>query len=307
MDLKKWKCFCAVAEAGSLSRAAQSLEIAQSALSRQIGMLEDECGGLLFHRTGRGVVLTTLGGVVQPKARALLEAADRLALDIRESANVPTGIVKLGVLPSASRVLVGELFERLREGSPGIRLHVIEAFTGLLDDYRNSGRVDLSVVNRYGAVEGREEVLGTFDNYLVGPAGDSVTSAPTIEFRKLGGLPLVLPGIPSELRMRLDQHARKLGIRLEIVLEVEALSVMKEVVSRSRIYTILPSYAVAREVGEQALSITRIVKPVIPRLMCLDVTSARPMSLAAREVAKAIRAISKELIASGTWARAVEP
>lgn len=78
MDLKNWKCFCAVAEAGSLSRAAQSLEIAQSALSRQIGMLEDECGALLFHRTGRGVVLTTLGEVVRPKARALLEAADRL-------------------------------------------------------------------------------------------------------------------------------------------------------------------------------------------------------------------------------------
>lgn len=306
MDLKKWKCFCAVADAGSLSRAAQSLEIAQSALSRQIGMLEDECGGLLFHRTGRGVVLTTLGEVVRPKASALLEAADRLALDIREAANVPSGIVRLGVLPSASRVLVGELFERLREASPSIRLHVTEAFTGLLDDYRNSGRIDLSVMNRYGGVEGREEVLGTFDNYLVGPAGDSVTSAPIIEFRKLGGLPLVLPGIPSELRMRLEQHARKLAIRLDIVLEVEALSVMKEVVSRSRIYTILPSYAVAREVGEQALSITRIVKPVIPRLMCLDVTSARPTSLAAREVAKAIRTISKELIASGTWARAVE-
>lgn len=306
MDLKKWKCFCVVAEAGSLLGAAQRLEIAQSALSRQISMLERECGGALFHRTGRGVVLTTLGQFVRPRAQALLEAADQFALDIRESANVPTGLVRLGVLPSASRALVSSVFEHLRERSPGIRLHVVEAFTGLLDEYRNSGRIDISVVNRYGPVEGREESLGSFDNYLVGPRGDSVTSGPTIEFRKLGGLPLVLPGLPSELRVRLDHQARKLGIRLDIVLEVEALNVMKEVVSMSRIYTILPSYAVSREVGEQALSIARIVKPVIPRVMCLDVTSARPMSLATREVAKAIRVISKELIANGTWARAVE-
>lgn len=187
-----------------------------------------------------------------------------------------------------------------------MRLHVTEAFTGTLDEYRNAGRIDISVVNRYSPPERREEVLGTFDNYLVAPRGDRVTSHPTIEFRRLGGLPLVLPGLPSELRIRLDQQAQKLGIALDIVLEVEALSVMKEVVQRSRIYTILPSYAVSQEVKAQALSIARIVKPGIPRVMCLDVTSARPLTLASKEVVRAIRMISRELIASGEWARAVE-
>jgi DNA-binding transcriptional LysR family regulator len=306
MDLRKWHCFCMAADLGSLSRAAQLLEIAQSALSRQITLLEAECGGPLFHRTGRGVVPTELGRMVLPRARALIDQSERLASDIREAAGVPSGLVRLGVLPSTGRVLVSSVFEHLRRHFPGIRLHVTEAFTGQLDEQRNAGRIDISVVNRYGPLERLEEPLGTFDNYLVGAAGDPVTSHPTIELKKLGGLPRVLPGLPRRLRVRLEQNGRKAGITLDIVLEVEALSVMKEVVARSRIYTVLPYYAVAQEVKDGTLSVARLVKPVMPRVMCLGVTSVRPMSLAGKEVAKAIRAISQELMASGVWARTHE-
>lgn len=303
MDLRKWHCFCMAADLGSLSRAAQVLELAQSALSRQITLLEAECGGSLFHRTGRGVVLTELGRMVQPRARSLLEQSARLANDIRESAGVPCGVVKLGVLPSTGRVLVSSVFEHLRGRFPGIRLHVTEAFTGQLDEHRNAGRIDVSVVNRYGPLERLEEPLGTFDNYLVGPAGDAVTCQETIDFKKLSGLPLVLPGLPSGLRVRLEQNSRKVGITLNIVLEVEALNVMKEVVARSKIYTVLPYYAVAQEIKDGSLSISRIVKPVMPRVMCLGVTSARPLSLAGKEVVAAIRTTSHDLIAQGIWAR----
>ena len=306
MDLKRWQCFCMVADLGSLSRAAQLLEMAQSALSRQIALLEAECGGTLFHRTGRGVILTELGQMVEPKAKALLGQADRLAQEIREAAGVPSGLVKLGVLPSIGRVLVSTLFEDLRGRFPGIQLHIIEAFTGQLDEYRLSGRIDIAVVNRFGPLEPLEEPLGTFDNYLVGPAGDPVTSGTTIEFKQLGGLPLVLPGLPSGMRVRMEESGRKAGITLNIVLEVEALSVMKEVVARSGIYTVLPAYAVSREVNAGTLSISRLVRPVMHRVMCLDVTKARPMTLAGKEVAKAIRAISKDLMASGTWLRSLD-
>jgi DNA-binding transcriptional LysR family regulator len=134
----------------------------------------------------------------------------------------------------------------------------------------------------------------------------AVTAQDTIDFRKLGGLPLVLPGLPSGLRVRLEQNGRKVGISLNIVLEVEALNVMKEVVARSKIYTVLPYYAVAQEVKDGSLSVARIVKPVLPRVMCLGVTSARPLSLAGKEVVAAIRATSRDLLAQGIWARACD-
>lgn len=306
MDLKRWQYFNAVARVGSLAKAAQLLEIAPSALSRQIAILEEECGGMLFHRTGRGVVLTRLGEMVEPKARALLDQAERLAMEARESANVPTGIVKLGVLHSVGRPLVSELFEHLRQSAPGVHLHVIEAFSGLMDEYRNVGRIDLTVLNRYKRADIREEQLGRFDMHLVGPAGDPVTGARTIDFKSLDGLPFVLPGLPSELRIRLDQHARRLGITLDIKIEVETIVTMKDVCARSRLYTILPTYAVAEEVSRGELSVSRIVRPEIRRLLCLGVTSVRPMSLAMKEVTKALREISRRLMADGTWPTSID-
>lgn len=301
MDLKRWQYFCAVARVGSLAKAAQLLEIAPSALSRQIALLEEECGGMLFHRTGRGVVLTRLGEMVEPKAQALLTQAERLAMEARESANVPIGVVKLGVLHSVGRPLVSEVFEHLRIHAPGVHLHVIEAFSGLMDEYRNIGRIDLTVLNRYKRADVREEQLGRFDMYLVGPADDPMTRARTIDFRSLDGLPFVLPGLPSELRIRLDQHARRLGITLDIKIEVETITTMKDVCACSRLYTILPTYAVADDVSRGLLSVSRIVRPEVKRVLCLGVTSARPMSLAMKEVTKALRVVTQRLIADGTW------
>lgn len=292
-----------VAELGSLAKAAQALEIAQSALSRQIALLEQECGGRLLHRTGRGMVLTRMGESALPKAQALLEFADRLSMELRDASHIPSGLVRVGMLHSAARPLASALFEYLQHHAPEVRLHVLEAFTGQLDEYRNTGKIDVAVVNRYRRADPQEEVLGSFDMYLVGSAKASLTAVPTIEFSKLHDIPLVLPGAPSELRVRLEQHARKHGIRLRIVLEAETLTTMKDVVSRSGAYTVLPSYAVAPEVSSKLLTISRIVKPTLRRYMCLGITSARPISLAAKEVASAVSMIARTFASDGTWPR----
>ena len=81
MDLKGVRAFCAVADGGSFSRAAASLGLAQSVLSRQVSALEGELGGRLFHRTGRGVQATELGLALLPRARTLLAEADQLVTE----------------------------------------------------------------------------------------------------------------------------------------------------------------------------------------------------------------------------------
>src|ERR1700722_5131040 len=71
MDLRQLKTFVEVADSGSYARAATVGGPAQSALSRQLSALERGLGGRLFHRNGRGVVLTELGERMLPRARAL--------------------------------------------------------------------------------------------------------------------------------------------------------------------------------------------------------------------------------------------
>src|SRR5690606_8387195 len=132
--------FCAAADQGSLSRAAASLEIAQSMLSRRIAALERQLGVLLFHRTGRGVVLTEVGRKLLPRARTVLAEAGGLFEEARGERNNPAGVVELGVVPVVARPLVGELVRRLRRDYPRIRLRVSEGYSGQIEEWLAAGR-----------------------------------------------------------------------------------------------------------------------------------------------------------------------
>ena len=112
------KLFLEVADLGSFSKAAIARRTVQSHISRQISDLERECGARLFRRTGRGVVLTDLGQRIVPRVRTWLAETDQLVNDIKSSAEVPVGEVRIGILPSAAHPLVTTVYERARERYP---------------------------------------------------------------------------------------------------------------------------------------------------------------------------------------------
>lgn len=99
----RWTLFVRVVAAGSLSKAAVLLDMPQSMVSRNIAVLESQCGERLFHRTGRGVVLTEFGEQLLPCISGLLADAEGLADDIRNLRGKPVGEVVVGMLPSAVR------------------------------------------------------------------------------------------------------------------------------------------------------------------------------------------------------------
>src|SRR5215475_1632791 len=102
MNYDAWRLFIDALELGSLSKVAVVHGTSQPHISRQITELEQECGGRLFQRTGRGVVLTELGQRVAPKVRTWLANTEQLATDIHTTAGKPIGKVRLGILPSTA-------------------------------------------------------------------------------------------------------------------------------------------------------------------------------------------------------------
>jgi len=86
VDLRQLRYFVAVAEAGSLTRAAGELHIAQQSLSEQIRALEAQLGAPLFERSSRGVNLTDVGTVLLREARPLLAQAERTLETTRRAA-----------------------------------------------------------------------------------------------------------------------------------------------------------------------------------------------------------------------------
>src|ERR1700677_3565788 len=118
MDLRLLKTFAEVATNGSYARTAAVVGVAQSALSRQVSALERMIDGRLFHRTGRGVVLTELGERMVPRGRALIADADAFEQAARNERAQPQGEVTLGVVPVASRGLIAAIAGQLRQSHP---------------------------------------------------------------------------------------------------------------------------------------------------------------------------------------------
>ena len=290
MELRKLEIFALVAGLGSLSKAAKAAGIAQSLVSRQIAQLEAEWGDRLFQRTGRGVVLTDFGRHVQPEVQLLLDQAGRLQSAVKDAAGVPTGTVYIGLLPSMSRILIAPLFEDMRTRAPAVRLRFIEGFSGQLDEQLQSGRLDMAVINRYGPSPDRgEDVLGYVDTYLVSKPGQRSAVGESIRFAELAGLPLAVPGAPNGLRSVLDQHARQQAVQLNVALEIDTLSAMKDVALTGAACTILPLMAVREEVAQGSLVAQRITEPAIRRVIALSVTHQRMLSRAGRLTVSRLR------------------
>jgi DNA-binding transcriptional LysR family regulator len=275
-----------VAEAGSLSKVAARRQTVQSHVSRQITDFEDECGGRLFRRTGRGVALTELGERAVARLRPWLQETEQLSRELRSESGHLLGEVRLGIIPSAAHPLTTRLFERLQLEHPGIRLNITEAQGAELDTMLDSGAVDLAVLFRFRHPSGAEErPLCVAHTYLVSAAGDSLTREPTVNFARLGGLKLVLPRRPSHWRNALDETARSLGFKLEPVAEADSLTVQKELVACTpNVYSILGPFSVAAELQSGRLQAARLVKPDLCRHVTLALPRQGKLSPATRVV-----------------------
>lgn len=294
MDLSKLKLFLQVAELGSLSKAAVQLDSAQSAISRQIASLEREYGCRMFNRTGRGLTLTEFGERMFPRIKALVIQADQLESDLHGRDELPTGEVRVGFMPSVAELLVATLFKQIQERFPGIRLRIFEGSNGQLDEWVSNGKIDMGILYRYGQSPRRnEDPLFTVETYLVGPPGDPITEAVTVDFSELDGLPLVLPGVPNGLRTALDKIAAKQqeGFSMSVVMEADSLPIQRSMASNGQAYAVHGGVVVARDVKAGIVSAARIVNPSINRTVVLASTTQRPLSLAAREISYLLRQI----------------
>lgn len=301
MDFDLWRVFLKVNEHGSLSRAAIALDTTQPVLSRQLSSLEKQCGGALFHRTGRGVTLTDLGAGILPRVAALVGEAAEIAEDVRSAAGIATGNVRLGLIGSLGEPLITELVRNTQKRLPRVRLNIVEAMSGYLERWLADGVLDLAIVLRGERRRTDHTLLASADFHLVGPPGDSITSSSTVPFVRLAGLPLILPERPNNINVLLDQIARQHGIRLNIATEVDSLVIQKSLAAAGLGYCVLIRHGLGREIAAKTLQVSQIVRPKVSREIVLAVSTHRPQTSATREVSKLIKEVAVGLVKSELW------
>jgi DNA-binding transcriptional LysR family regulator len=301
-DLHKWRAFVAIAELGSITRAALHLDQDQSVLSRRINALERECNARLFNRTGRGVHLSEVGERLFPLVRALLDDAERLELEVNGQAREPAGEVRLGLLPSTAHPLIRRLFSRLRTQYPKVHLRIFEGSSGQIEEWLTDSRVDIAILYRYAEkCPPGETALAFVESYLVGAAGDARTRAGEIRFDELDGLPFILPGAPNGLRNTLDGLARARKITIAPLIEADSLPLMKSIVQHEKMYTVLPRHAVWQEVQEGRLSVAALRDPAMGRIISMAYSRSKGPGRTVMEVAGQIEALAREIGGEGVW------
>jgi DNA-binding transcriptional LysR family regulator len=298
VDYPAWKLFIDAVERGSLSKVAIAYGTSQPQISRRIRDLEAQCGGRLFQRTGRGVVLTELGQRIAPRIRSWLAGTDQLANDIHATAGKPIGKVRLGILPSTAHPLLSTLYYRVKERYPLVQLSVREGQGAQLETWLEDGSLDLAILFRHSAVPKNGDVyLVEAPTYLVGAAGDEITKRRTVQFSALENLPLVMFCRPSSWRDRLDQLSAEHGFALNVVVEADSLSLQTHIVASGGAYALLGPYAIAAAQKGMKLQSAKIVNPMLTRHIALAMSPHGELTLACKAVMTETKAVAKASMA----------
>jgi LysR family transcriptional regulator, nitrogen assimilation regulatory protein len=270
MDFRQLRTFSCVAELGSLSKASDTLRVAQPALSRQIKLLEHELRAELFTRNGRGMVLTEAGRLLLSRTAGIVRQIDQIRDDIQSSGGAPSGRVVLGLVPTVSCVISARLARRTVESYPGISLCIVESYSGHLIEWLHRGEMDLAVI--YGpAVDLHLTVhgLGRDNIVAVGPRGSGLARKKRVDIGWLLRQRLVLPSHSHGLRALIERAAAKRKSKLDVQIEADSFRVLTSLVEEGLGYTLLPPSSVRNEVADGRLETATISKPAPMRELAI--------------------------------------
>jgi LysR family transcriptional regulator, nitrogen assimilation regulatory protein len=295
MEIKQLRYFVKVAELSSVGRASDILNIAQPTLSRQIRALEIELKTNLFSRDGRGVQLTPRGRRFLEHARGILHAADTAVDALDEGKSVYEGKVIVGVTPSIGYRIIPDYISRFTERFPRASLSIVEGYSQALAEQVVMSKLDFAFpLNPQASPNLIIEPVGTEVLYLVGakPIGGN---SDYVDLSSLGGLPLIMPHAIHTIRPLLEYEASRLGVMLNIALEVDSVRSISELVQNGRGYTVVPVNSMRGPEGK-ALRWQRIVKPEIEVTICLIQPTRRPQTALSLEAAALAKATLVDLL-----------
>lgn len=301
MDFRQLRYFVEIAEAGSFSKAAETLRIAQPSLSQHVRSLEEELGVELLERHARGVTPTDLGLVLCEHARSILRELSRTRELMRSAAESPVGQISLGLPTSACRGLAVPLIEAVADRYPGIAIHLVEAMTGSLDEWIEAGRLDVALLYDHRAFENisATEVM-IEDIMLIAPATSPLRRERAVRFSEIHRLPIALPSRPHVIRSVIEQNAARCGIKPNVEIDCDSLQGLIQLV-RNGYMTLLPAFAFAEEIARGELFALPLVDPTPSWRLSIVLSKRTRSQRAAKAVAQLMHEVIRGMVTSGVW------
>ena len=271
MDLRQLRYFVGIVQAGSLSRAAGHLHVAQSAISQHLARLEAELKQKLVIRGLKGIALTDAGTVLYRHAEAILRHIDIAKQQAMSAVAEPSGRVAVGFPSALSNILGYEFFLQMRKDYPKITLHLTDGNSSLLRERLDNGRIDIALLFLARSERGLfVEPFGLEELFYV----SSLPGSAPVTLEAAVRRPLLLPGPGSGIEKAVREAFRERDLNPIIIGEIDTMTTLRRAVAAGAADTILPWAALTEEGGSRRLRARRFV----------DVKLVRPVALCFSEV-----------------------
>ena len=240
MQFRQLRYFVKIVDAGSFSRAASVVHVAQPALSQQVAELEERLGVMLLQRSARGVRPTAAGEILYREASAILHQLDQLPSAIRPSSGEPEGAVSLGFVSSLAPKLVGGILEECRTRLPKVTIRMSDGDSLGLESRIAAGSVDLAILyeDEFATALTRKPLFRQ-KLYLISlePLPDQTG---VISLQRIAEIPLVLPAPTNGRRVLIERVFADAKLKPNIALEADSLASEMGAVRNKIGCTILP-------------------------------------------------------------------
>lgn len=303
MNIKQLTYFSRIYELRNMTQAAESLHIAQPALSQQLSLLEEELNSQLFIRKSKGVQPTQQGDLLYRHAQGILrqiEATKALMVNNIQKQQSITGVVSIGLASSTTAMLAIPLIKEVRKYLPSVILEIVTITSNNLPGLLREGKVDFIL-----APDPHHSPGITIQNllieelfFLISPK--LIHLKPPIAIKDIADIPLILPSAPNKLRSRIDHAFLIEQMGYNLIAESGTISVLMPAVIEGLAGTILPFSSASKEINNKTIHAYPFKKKMF-REIAICYSNQLPLTYATESVINLLINLVRFLIKSGEW------
>jgi LysR family transcriptional regulator, transcription activator of glutamate synthase operon len=270
LELRQLQYFVQVAKLQHVTKAAEALHVAQSAVSRQIHRLEEELGVRLFMQKGRNVQLTPIGQLFLKRAESILSDLDRAVMEIQEFLDPEVGEIRLGFPHSLGIHLIPQVVAAFRKLHPNVKFRFRQGmFASLIRDVVEA-EVDLAFISPYpdknDQVSG--EVVLTEELFAILPESHPLALENSIRLSDLQEENFVLFNAGYSLRMLVVEACKDAGFTPKIAFESEETDTIRGLVAAGMGVSLLPEMALF-QTSSMMPAVVKVTEPHVTRTIGL--------------------------------------
>lgn len=278
--------FVSVASHGSIRAASSELNVAQSAVSRQLQGLEYEIGAVLLERRSRGVVLTAAGELLFAFARNAQLDVDRLRSELDELQGLERGHVRISAMETMVQLILPAAIARFQRLHPRITFAVTISTTDEVVEAVRGGHADIGL--GFSPIIGPEITLKyeRLEPLLAVMSADHpLASRSSVSIAEIADYPVALSPPRSGARIVSDGACRDAGVKLLPTLETNSVDLLRRFVMTGSGITLLLRHTVSQGFDREALKVLPFTENTISGTVAIMALDGRTLPLAAEKMA----------------------